>query len=208
MGAKSTLFQRDRTYGGLMQWAYLNLAVLVFIFNLAPAFAPPTWSVLVFFELNFEINPIAIVAIGAVAAGTGRFFLAKGTGLLRERLPKKQRSNLKYAAEVLNRSMSHHLIGLGLFALSPLPSAQMFEAAGLIGMRILPLTLAFFSGRVISYSIYVFSASTLAETNLGQIIRNNLTSPYAIALQILLIYFIYLLTKIDWKKYYKQEKPA
>lgn len=191
-----------------MQWAYLYLALLVFAFNLAPAFAPPTWSVLVFFELNFDLNAIALIAVGALAAGTGRFFLAKGTGLLRERLPKKQKDNLQYAADALNKSKSHHIIGLGLFALSPLPSAQMFEAAGLIGMRILPLTLAFFSGRIVSYSIYVLSASTISETNIGQIIKNNLTSPYAIGIQVLLIYFIYVITKIDWKKYYKGEEKA
>lgn len=186
-----------------MQWAYLYLALVVFAFNLAPAFAPPTWSVLVFFELNFELNAIAIIAIGAICAGTGRYYLAKGTGLLRNRLPHKQRKNLEYASEVLNRSTSHHVIGLGFFVLSPLPSAQMFEAAGLIGMRILPLTIAFFSGRVVSYTFYVYGASTLKERGIGELITNNLTSPYIIGIQIVLLYLIYLITKIDWKKYRK-----
>jgi hypothetical protein len=52
------------------------------------------------------------------------------------------------------------------------------------------------------------SASTISETNIGQIIKNNLTSPYAIGIQVLLIYFIYVIIKIDWKKYYKGEEKA
>ena len=100
--------------------------------NLAPAFAPPTWSVLVLFKLNSHIPAVPLVAIGALAAGSGRYCLARATGLLRNRISEKQRANLEAASEVLNRKTSHHFLGLLLFALSPIPSAQLFEAAGLI----------------------------------------------------------------------------
>jgi uncharacterized membrane protein YdjX (TVP38/TMEM64 family) len=85
-----------------------------------------------------------------------------------------------------------------LFALSPLPSAQLFEAAGLMGMRLLPLTALFFSGRIISYSIYVTGGTTLKEQGLSELIVDNLKSPVGIGVQILSLFGIYLLTKIDW----------
>ena len=184
-----------------LQIEYLYLVLLIFAFNIAPAFAPPTWTVLVLFELNFELHPVLLVGLGALAAGSGRYCLGRATGGLRTRLSPGVRENLAAASEVLNKRSMNHFIGLALFALSPLPSAQLFEAAGLIGMRLLPLTLAFFSGRLVSYSIYVAGASTLKATSVGDLIRENLTSPFGIGLQLLLIYGVYLLTKIDWKKY-------
>lgn len=172
--------------------------------NLAPAFAPPTWSVLVLFKLNSHIPAVPLVAIGALAAGSGRYCLARATGLLRNRISTKQRANLEAASEVLNRKTSHHLVGLLLFALSPIPSAQLFEAAGLIGMRLIPLTLAFFAGRIVSYSFYVAGTSTLQDRGLGDLIQNSLTSPWGIAVQVLLLFCVYLLMKIDWRKFLKR----
>ena len=182
---------------------YVYLFLVIFAMNLAPAFAPPTWSVLVLFKLNSHIPAVPLVAIGALAAGSGRYCLALATGLLRNKISKKQRENLSAAAEVLNQRTTHHLAGLLLFALSPVPSAQLFEAAGLIGMRLIPLTLAFFSGRIVSYSLYVAGTTSLQERGLGDLIQNSMKSPWGIALQIALLFGIYLLTRIDWKKYLK-----
>lgn len=188
------------------QIQYLYLVLVVFAFNIAPAFAPPTWSVLVLFELNFELHPLPLILLGALAAGSGRFCLGSATGKLRNRLSPGARENLSAASDVLNKRTSSHIIGLGLFALSPLPSAQLFEAAGLIGMRLLPLTIAFFSGRLVSYSIYVLGASSLKASSIGDLIQSAITSPYGVILQIVLMYGLYLLTKIDWKKYRKNHQ--
>ena len=88
---------------------------------------------------------------------------------------------------------------LALFFLSPISSAQLFEAAGIIKrIALRPLLFAFAGGRLISYSIYVSGATVLKETSLGQIIRDELTSPYAIALQVLLILGLIALGNVKW----------
>jgi hypothetical protein len=75
------------------------------------------------------------------------------------------------------------IVGLGLFALSPVPSGQLFVAAGLMRVALLPLTVAFFAGRVVSYTIYVTGASAIKDTFGDQVI-DSLTSPLGIALQL------------------------
>ena len=35
---------------------FIALAALIFIANSLPAFAPPTWIILVFFSLNYAMN--------------------------------------------------------------------------------------------------------------------------------------------------------
>jgi hypothetical protein len=57
---------------------------------------------------------------------------------------------------------------------------------------LLPLTAAFFAGRLVSYSIYV-SVATIAEKNLGDLALNALTSPLGIALQLLMLVALALL---------------
>ena len=73
----------------------IALAGVVLFFNLMPAFAPPTWAALVLFSLNTDLHPIVIVVVGAVFAGTGRYLLARLTGLFRNRISKKSLSNLE-----------------------------------------------------------------------------------------------------------------
>lgn len=179
----------------------ISLAAIVLAFNLMPAFAPPTWSVLVLFSLNTDLHPIVIVAVGAVFAGTGRYLLARATGIFRYRISKKSLSNLEAAQTLLTENTSRKLLTMGLFVISPLPSAQLFEAAGLMGVRLLPLTLAFFSGRIVTYNFYVFGASELKAHGIGDLITKEFTSIWAILFQIVMVGSLVLLTRIDWKKY-------
>ena len=179
----------------------ISLAAIVLAFNLMPAFAPPTWSVLVLFSLNTDLHPIVIVAVGAVFAGTGRYLLARVTGIFRYRISKKSLSNLEAAQTLLTENTSRKLLTMGLFVISPLPSAQLFEAAGLMGVRLLPLTLAFFSGRIVTYNFYVLGASELKAHGIGDLITKEFTSIWAILFQIVMVGSLVLLTRIDWKKY-------
>jgi len=167
--------------------AQLALAVaVIFAVNLLPAFGPPTWSILVFFTLNSDLPAAPLVACGALAAASGRFVLANGARRLRPRLSAARRASLDRAQRALSGDRRRATAGLGLFALSPVPSGQLFTAAGLMAVPLLPLTVAFFSGRLVSYSIYV-SVATVAERNLGDLALDALTSPLGLALQIAML---------------------
>src|SRR4051812_43879413 len=133
---------------------YLILFAIVLGVNLLPAFGPPTWTIIVMYGLGTKMPLPAIVPIAAVAAATGRFLLAFGFRRLRSHIPAKWKRNVAAAGEALERKRRNLIAALGLFALSPLPSAQLFEAAGLAGVRLLPFTAAFFAGRLVSYTIY------------------------------------------------------
>ena len=179
----------------------IALAGVVLFFNLMPAFAPPTWAALVLFSLNTNLHPIVIVAVGAVCAGTGRYLLARATGLFRNRISKNSLSNLEAAQAILTVNNSRKLITIGMFVLSPLPSAQLFEAAGLLGVRLLPLTLAFFSGRIVTYNFYVFGASELKAHGIGELITKEFTSVWAILFQLVMIGSVVLLTRVNWNRF-------
>jgi hypothetical protein len=171
----------------MSELAQFALAIaVIFAVNLLPAFGPPTWSILVFFTLDFDLPAAPLVVAGALAAASGRFVLASGARRLRPRLSRARLARLDRAQRALSGNRSRTLAGLGLFALSPVPSGQLFTAAGLMTVPLAPLTAAFFSGRLVSYSIYV-SVATIAERNLGQVALDSLTSPLGLALQIAML---------------------
>lgn len=178
---------------------YLVVAGAIFAVNLLPAFGPPTWTLLVFATLEFDLEPVLLVPLGAVAAASGRLTLAEGARHARGLLNPERLTNLDAARDVLTGTRRRTWTGLGLFALSPVPSAQLFVAAGLLAVPLVPLTVAFFAGRLVSYSIYVSAASVAADT-LGDVVRNSFSSPIGIALQVLMLALLVVLWRVDWTR--------
>jgi membrane protein YqaA with SNARE-associated domain len=159
---------------------------VVFGVNLLPAFGPPTWALLVFFRLDFNLPAVPLIVGGALAAASGRLLLANGARWLRPRFSVARLERLDRAQAALTANRRRSVAGLGLFALSPLPSGQLFVAAGLMTVPLVPLTTAFFAGRLVSYSLYVAAAS-VAERNLGSVAIDSLTSPVGMALQLAML---------------------
>ncbi|CAN5137610.1 hypothetical protein BH09PSE3_BH09PSE3_15480 [soil metagenome] len=180
---------------------YLTLFGIVFAVNLLPAFGPPTWSIIVIYGLNTRLPTPAIVLTGAIAAAAGRLCLAYAFRYLAKYVPEKTRRNVAAVRQALMRRKRNAFVGLGVFALSPVPSAQLFEAAGLSRLPLGLFTAAFFTGRTISYSIYALTAKSLAHSTIGESFRASLTSPVGIAIQIATIALLVAFTQIDWERY-------
>lgn len=178
---------------------HLLLAVaVVFGVNLLPAFGPPTWAVLVYFRFRYgDVPAPALIVCGAVAATAGRSVLALAFGALGSHLPAKRRESL----EVLGRAIAANRKGLiasfVFFAAAPIPSAQMFEAVGIARTSLKPLLVAFFVGRLVSYSIYVGGASA-AHNSVRHVFAKGWTSPEAIAVQVVAIVLLIIIVKVDW----------
>ena len=179
---------------------YILLFVIILGVNLLPAFGPPTWSIILLFSLNTDLPVVALVLIGALAAASGRLALAYAFRFFGGYLPAKYRQNLEAARQALEARQRNMILALGLFALSPLPSPQLFAAAGFAGIRLLGFTLAFFAGRLVSYSIYAYSAKGIRETSMNDLFTSMFSSPMGIALQVAMIGFVVLLVRIDWSK--------
>jgi uncharacterized membrane protein YdjX (TVP38/TMEM64 family) len=176
---------------------YLLAFACIFAVNLLPAFGPPTWAVLVFLKLEFDLPLVPMVLGGALCAAAGRLVLAHGSRRFRHRLSSERREGLDAVAEVLTADRRRGVGALGLFALSPVPSAQLFVAAGLLDLRLLRLTAAFFAGRLVSYTTYV-SGAAMAHESLRDVLGDAFASPVGIGLQITMLLALVALLRIDW----------
>lgn len=184
---------------------YLVMAAVIIFINALPAFAPPTWTILVFFSLEYELNPIAVITLGVISAVAGRAILAWYFRRFADLVPTRFSKNMVQAGQYLQKNSSTKYSLLALFFLSPLSSAQLFEAAGLMKtVRLKPLLGAFALGRIISYSGYVIGAHALGHSSFGAVIVDHLKSPWAIAVQIVMIAALIALGMVDWKKVLKK----
>jgi len=176
----------------------LLVVAVVFGINLLPALGPPTWAVLVFFRFRYpEIPAAGLIVAGAVAATSGRLVLALAFRAFGKKFPAKRQESLQVLGRVIGESRTGLLASFALFAVAPLPSAQLFEAAGLARIRLGRLLAAFFVGRLVSYSIYV-SAASAAHQSLGRLFTKGLFSPQAIATELLGLALLLAVLLIDW----------
>jgi len=165
----------------------------VLIANAVPAFAPPTWSILVWFELGYELRAPILIIIGVLAAVTGRAILATYMRHSTRWMPKTYVDNMHSAGAYFTKTQGRTAALLGLFFLSPLSSAQLFAAAGIMrSVALRPLLLAFAAGRVVTYSVYVTGAHLAKRTSLGDIVLDAFRSPWGLAAQILLVALVVL----------------
>lgn len=188
--------------------AYVSLFLVVLALNLLPAFGPPTWTVIVFYVFNSDLPLPVIVMVGAVAAALGRYILAHAFRLLGHKVSQRTKRNLAAAREAFERRKRSGIIAFFIFALSPIPSAQLFAAIGLAQVRILPFTLAFFGGRLISYSFYGATAEALEHSTLGGAFSEALSNPIGIAIQLVLLGGLVALAKVDWQRVFSSPSQA
>lgn len=164
----------------------LLLALIIVVVNLLPAFGPPTWALLVFAVLTWHLSAPLAVPVAALSAGIGRYLLARGSKWLGPHLPERYVTGVNEAAHRLRGRPRGALAFGALFLVSPLPSAQLFVAAGLIRLPLLKVAGFFVLGRLVTYSLYVGGA-TGAHASLRAVLGDVWGTPWMIALQAVLL---------------------
>lgn len=165
-----------------------------------PAFAPPTWSLLVLFTINYKVSALPLIVTGVIAATIGRYVLALYFRKFADLFPKRWVSNMESAGKYFTENNDRKFGIMALFLISPISSAQLFEAAGIMkDLKLRPLLTAFAIGRCFTYSFYVITAASIKATSIGELILQELKSPYAIAAQLLMIIGLVALGNRKWR---------
>ncbi len=186
--------------------------LLVFLLNLIPAFAPPTWAALSAFSLATpNADPFGLALTAAAAAASGRMTLAKLSRIvLRGRwLSEDSKKNVDQIRTRIEANRAVSAAGLALFALSPLPSNHLFIAYGLTSLNVLFAAIPFFFGRFASYYFWIYAAG-LAGRKLDLDIDDAGLGfgAYFLATQLLIVPSIYLFVRLDWSALFRERRFA
>ncbi|ORC49898.1 hypothetical protein B2G74_18515 [Burkholderia sp. A27] len=184
----------------MMTMAVLFMAI--FLLNLVPAFAPPTWMAMSWIGFNQpEQNPVLLAVIAASAATMGRLILAQCSGwLVRGHLMREaDRQNIDVVKIWLEKRKAVTAGVLLLYAFSPFPSNYLFIAYGLTRLRLWLIAAPFFLGRLASYAVWTRFAQ-IAQTYLDpeMELEGGYLGVYFIVSQLALLGLVFVLTRIDW----------
>jgi hypothetical protein len=186
--------------------------ILVFLFvyllNVVPAFAPPTWMVFSFLGFrNAGGNMVLLAVVGAVAATLGRVSLAKMShAIIRRRfMSRSARENVDAIRVRLEQRRKLTFSVFLLYAFTPFPSNYLFIAYGLTAMDLLLIAVPFFIGRSITYSFWGVTSALMAR-RINHVAPLSYLSVYFVVTQIALLYGVYLFTRVDWRYVLDEKK--
>ena len=188
----------------------LILFLAVFLLNIIPAFAPPTWMVFSFLGFRFPSRiDWSFALVGALAAATGRSVLGKlsRTIVRNHWLSEAARENVDSLKLELEKRPTL-TFGLFLFyAFTPLPSNFLFIAYGLTTMPLIRLVVPFFIGRFVSYSLWTMSSAAVSrKLELEDTDAMAYFSIYFVLTQFVLLALVYAFTRVDWNLLLRERK--
>jgi membrane protein YqaA with SNARE-associated domain len=192
--------------------AYITtvLFIVVFVLNVLPAFAPPTWTTMSFVGLAIpNIDVLLLASVAAVAATCGRIVLAKlSRTLVRQKLLTEQSRRNIDAIKIGIENQRAMTLGTFLgYSLSPLPSNYLFIAYGLTSLPIVFLSVPFLIGRFVSYAFWTRTASSIGDWLDWDWFES---APYFLAYflisQLLLVPVIYAFTRLDWRTLFVERR--
>lgn len=179
---------------------YLILALVIFSVNVIPAFMPPTWIILAFFYITFDLKLLPTVLIGAFCATMGRICLALlARYYFTPFLSKKGEENYKALGNFLNKNQKISIPLVIAYAFIPIPSNQVYMAVGMARADIRFFAATFFVGRIISYSFWVVAAHRFQESFEG-IFIHHFQRPSTILIEVLGLFLLWFLSRIPWKR--------
>lgn len=183
---------------------YLLMGLLVFGINTVPFLMPPTWLILSFFYVTYDLHIIPTVIIGALAAVCGRVVLATlSRTYLYRFLPKKTKDNFHALGSYLNTHQNVTIPAVIGYAFLPIPSNDIFIAAGLSGLDLRLIAGSFFVGRLISYSFWVHIANK-AYDHFELIFVRHFSRTNALITELIGVAILIVISQIPWKKLLKQ----
>ncbi len=179
--------------------ALLAAYVLDFVTNIIPFFMPPSWILLSFFKVKYDVPIWLLTPGGALCSTGGRVVLALICRHAGSRwLPEKERKNVADLGKFIARKRLSFW-GYLFYAFGPIPSSHLFIAAGLARLNLRAVAAGFCLGRLVSYTVLVLTANSVAD-NLVPLFKKQFGSWFAWGSVAFAVLFVIALLKIDWRK--------
>jgi len=176
---------------------------LAFAINLVPAFMPATWMVLAFFYIRFDLPLLLLVLGGTLASAAGRTLLARGSTLFKRRFMIREQSDLDDLGAFLDRHRRYAGLAVFGYSLSPLPTNNLFIAAGMVEIRLGWVVGGFIAARLFANTFLVWTTHAAFES-LGGVFEGALSGPLALALEAMSVISIVLLYRLPWARWLRR----
>ncbi len=185
--------------------SYLILFLVATGFAMIPLPLFPSWIVVAYLVVEFDLRLWLAIFIGALGTTVGRVILVAVSRVAGHRmLGRWSQDNLDY----LHRRIEGAAGDLGIAVLlgaSPPPAGVLFILAGLMRVQLWLVAASVFVGRTIGYWISVGGTSLAAEPLANQL--RDVVGPWSVALAVLIIAGVLVLAlRIDYRALLEDRK--
>jgi membrane protein DedA with SNARE-associated domain len=186
-------------------WYYVFVFIAAFLVDLIPIAGPPAWTVMVFFQMKYDLNVWSVLIIGVIGSTLGRYLLSLYVPWLSGKFLKQQKNeDLQFIGQKLASSGWRVQLFVLLYTLMPLPSTPLFTAAGIARIRPLHILPAFFVGKFTSDMVMVLTGNYVAKN--AKSIMEGFVTWKSISGTLLGVVIICVLLFIDWRMLLQQKK--
>src|SRR5436190_16099221 len=156
-------------------WMYPLVFLASMGVDMIPVFAPPAWTIMVFFLIKFDLNPWIVLVLGVTGSTLGRYFFSLYIPKVSDKLIKRRKNEeLEFVGKKLGGKLWRTWTFVFLYTLTPLSTTALFTAAGLARINPLHTLPPFFVGKFVSDAIMILTGKYMAA-NAGNIAKNLLS---------------------------------
>jgi hypothetical protein len=176
---------------------------LIFVINLVPALMPSSWMVMAFFYIQFDLPLLMLTIGGAIVSACGRLVLSRASAWTRRALPAASQRDLDELGAFLDERRHVLAPTAFLYALTPLPTNNLFVAAGLAGVSIAHVVAGFLAARMIADTVFVWTTERVFD-DLQDVFEGAYGNWLGIAIQAASLTSIVLLYKLPWARWLRR----
>jgi len=186
-------------------WMYPIVFLAALGVDLIPVFAPPAWTLMVFFLVKFHLNPWGVLVVGVTGSALGRYvfslYIPKVSGKL---IKRRKDQELEFVGKKLGQSRWKTWTFVFVYTLTPLSTTALFTAAGMAKIHPIQTVPPFFAGKLLSDGVMIVMGKHLSS-NAGDIVH-DLCSAKGILTMIFGLIVIGGLLFIDWRALLEKKK--
>lgn len=184
---------------------YFLVFIASLLVDVIPFVGPPAWTVMVFFQIRFQLDIWLVLIFGVTGSAIGRYYYSVYVRWLSQRFIKEEKNqDLSFLGERLSKNGWKVQLFILVYTLIPVPTTPLFTASGVAGIRPLHIMPAFFVGKFTSDAAMVLTGNYVAA-NISSM-ANGFLNWQSLAGTILGLFVICMFFFIDWQKLLLQKK--
>jgi membrane protein YqaA with SNARE-associated domain len=190
-----------------MWWQYLLVFFGAVLFDIVPFPFAPAFTIMMFFQILFDLNVWAVIVIGVLGSVLGRYILLLYAPLMANKYLKASKNeDIKFLGDKMNENKWKGVLVVLAYSLLPLPTTPLFLGAGISKIKPIYIIAPFLTGKFTSDSIALNLGKYAAENQ--QSIIDNIFSWQSIASFILGFAMLFCLFFINWRTLIHTKKLA
>src|ERR1043166_280082 len=179
-------------------WIYLVVFLASCLVDLIPVIGPPAWSVMIFFQVKFDLNVWLVLAFGIPGSTLGRYLMSLYVPEVADKIIKRRKNQeLAFLGEKLGQSLGRTWLFVFAYTLTPLSTTALFTAAAIARIPPVHLIPPFFVGKFISDTFIVLSGKQFAA-HAGGLVHGSVNWKTA-SISIVGLLVIGGLLFVDWR---------